>query len=39
VYVHGVGGDILKDEFGDTGLAAMDLAEVIPMAIQRIRGE
>lgn len=39
VYVHGVGGDILKDEFGDTGLAAMDLAEVIPMAIQRIRSE
>lgn len=37
VYLHGVAGDILKEEFGDTGLAAMDLAERIPAAIQRVR--
>jgi ADP-dependent NAD(P)H-hydrate dehydratase / NAD(P)H-hydrate epimerase len=37
VYLHGVAGDLLKDEFGDTGLAAMDLAERIPAAIQRVR--
>ncbi len=37
VYLHGVAGDILKEEFGDTGLAAMDLADRIPAAIQRVR--
>jgi NAD(P)H-hydrate repair Nnr-like enzyme with NAD(P)H-hydrate dehydratase domain len=37
VYLHGLAGDILKDEMGDTGLAAMDLAERIPAAIQRLR--
>jgi ADP-dependent NAD(P)H-hydrate dehydratase / NAD(P)H-hydrate epimerase len=36
VYLHGLAGDILKDEFGDTGLAAMDLADRVPLAIQRI---
>ena len=30
-------GDMLKEEMGDIGLAAMDLAERIPMAIQRLR--
>ena len=34
VYLHGFAGDLLRDEMGDTGLAAMDLAERIPMAIQ-----
>ena len=38
VYLHGVAGDMLKEEFGDTGLAAMDLAERVPRAIQRVRG-
>jgi len=37
VYLHGFAGDLLKEEMGDTGLAAMDLAERIPMAIQRLR--
>lgn len=37
VYLHGLAGDLLRDEFGDTGLAAMDLAERIPKAIQRSR--
>ncbi|HWW61886.1 MAG TPA: NAD(P)H-hydrate dehydratase, partial [Thermoanaerobaculia bacterium] len=37
VYLHGLAGDLLAEEFGDTGLAAMDLAERIPKAIQRVR--
>ena len=37
VYLHGLAGDILKEEMGDTGLAASDLAERIPHAIQRVR--
>lgn len=37
VYLHGLAGDILKDEFGDTGLAAMDLADRVPLAIQKVR--
>ena len=36
-YLHGLAGDILRDEHGDTGLAAMDLADRIPHAIQRVR--
>ncbi len=36
-YLHGFAGDLLKEEMGDTGLAAMDLAERIPTAIQRLR--
>ena len=38
VYLHGLAGDLLKDELGDTGLAAMELADRIPMAIQKVRG-
>ncbi len=38
VYLHGLAGDLLKEEIGDTGLAAMDLADRIPKAIQRVRG-
>ena len=37
VYLHGFAGDLLKEEMGDIGLAAMDLAERIPMAIKRLR--
>lgn len=37
VYLHGLAGDMLRDEFGDTGLTAMDLADRIPAAIQRVR--
>lgn len=37
VYLHGFAGDMLKDEMGDIGLAASDLAERIPMAIKRLR--
>ncbi|MGZ8829016.1 MAG: NAD(P)H-hydrate dehydratase [Thermoanaerobaculia bacterium] len=38
VYLHGLAGDILKDESGDIGLAALDLAERVPRAIQKVRG-
>jgi len=37
VYLHGFAGDLLKEEMGDTGLAALDLAERIPRAIQRLQ--
>ena len=37
VYLHGFAGDLLKEEIGDTGMAAMDLANRIPVAIQRLR--
>lgn len=37
VYLHGLAGDILHEEMGDTGLAASDLAEKVPHAIQRVR--
>lgn len=37
VYLHGYTGDLLAEEMGDTGLAAMDLAERIPAAIQKLR--
>lgn len=38
VYLHGLAGDLLAAELGDTGLTAMDLAERIPAAILRARG-
>ena len=37
VYLHGLAGDMLKEEIGDTGLAAIDVADRIPRAIQRAR--
>jgi NAD(P)H-hydrate epimerase len=37
VYLHGFAGDLLREEMSDTGLAATDLAEKIPFAIQRLR--
>jgi hydroxyethylthiazole kinase-like uncharacterized protein yjeF len=37
VYLHGFAGDLLKEELGDTGLAALDLAEHIPAAIKRLQ--
>ena len=36
-YIHGFAGDLLNEEIGDTGIAAMDLAEKIPIAIQKLR--
>jgi NAD(P)H-hydrate epimerase len=37
VYLHGLSADLLKEEQGDTGLAALDVAERMPLAIQRLR--
>ncbi|HEX6178879.1 MAG TPA: NAD(P)H-hydrate dehydratase, partial [Thermoanaerobaculia bacterium] len=37
VYIHGFAGDLLKEEMGDIGLSASDLADRIPLAIQRLR--
>lgn len=37
VYLHGFAGDLLREEMGDTGLAALDLAERLPAAIQKLR--
>jgi NAD(P)H-hydrate epimerase len=36
VYLHGFAGDLLKEEMGDTGLAALDLAERLPLAIKKL---
>jgi NAD(P)H-hydrate epimerase len=38
VYLHGFAGDLLRDEMGDTGLAAADLAEKLPYAIKALHG-
>lgn len=37
VYLHGFAGDLVKEELGDTGMAALDVANRIPAAIQRLR--
>jgi len=37
VYLHGLAGDILRDEIGDIGLTAMDAADRIPKAIVKVR--
>lgn len=37
VYLHGLAGDMLREEKGDTGLTANDLAEKLPLAIQRLQ--
>ncbi|HEU4886310.1 MAG TPA: NAD(P)H-hydrate dehydratase [Thermoanaerobaculia bacterium] len=38
VYLHGLAGDLLKEQIGDTGLTALDVADRVPAAIQRNRG-
>ena len=38
VYLHGFAGDLLEEQMGDTGLAAMDLAERLPEAMRKLRG-
>ncbi|HUR80666.1 MAG TPA: NAD(P)H-hydrate dehydratase, partial [Thermoanaerobaculia bacterium] len=37
VYLHGLAGDILAEELGDTGLMATEVADRVPKAIQRVR--
>jgi ADP-dependent NAD(P)H-hydrate dehydratase / NAD(P)H-hydrate epimerase len=37
VYLHGFAGDILRDELGDVGLTASDLADRVPRAFASSR--
>ena len=37
VFIHGTAGDLLRDQSADIGLAAMDLAAMIPQAVAHIR--
>ena len=37
VYIHGLAGEILRKEFGDTGLLASDLVVVLPKAIKKLK--
>jgi hydroxyethylthiazole kinase-like uncharacterized protein yjeF len=36
VYLHGFAADLLREEMGDTGLAALDVAEKLPAAMKRL---
>jgi NAD(P)H-hydrate epimerase len=36
-YIHGLAADILRAEQGDTGMLALDLANAIPRAIEKVR--
>jgi hydroxyethylthiazole kinase-like uncharacterized protein yjeF len=36
-YLHGLAGDILRDETSDIGLAAMDVADALPLAVRKLR--
>lgn len=38
VYLHGLAGDMVRDEKSDIGISATDVAEMIPLAIARLRG-
>lgn len=37
-FVHGRAGDIAAERCGEEGMTAGDLAEALPVAIERIRG-
>ena len=39
VYVHGLAGDLLRDQSSDVGLSALDLANSLPMAVRLLRGD
>ncbi|MDX1584890.1 MAG: bifunctional ADP-dependent NAD(P)H-hydrate dehydratase/NAD(P)H-hydrate epimerase, partial [Thermoanaerobaculia bacterium] len=36
-YLHGLAGDIVRERESDIGIAAMDLADALPAAVERIR--
>ena len=38
VYIHGLAGDIAAREIGEIGMTAMDIADALPAAFQRIAG-
>jgi ADP-dependent NAD(P)H-hydrate dehydratase / NAD(P)H-hydrate epimerase len=37
VYIHAVGGEILKEKFGDSGATALDLTEALPLAVKNLK--
>jgi NAD(P)H-hydrate epimerase len=37
VYLHSAAGDMVRDEFGDTGMLATDLLPALPKAIKRLK--
>jgi len=37
VYLHGFAGDLVKEDLGDIGLAALDVAEKLPIAMKRLQ--
>jgi NAD(P)H-hydrate epimerase len=37
VYVHGLAGEIVKSDMGDTGMLASDLLPVLPRAIRQLK--
>jgi len=37
VYVHGLAGELVKDELGDAGMVASDILQALPMAIRQLK--
>ena len=37
VYLHGLSGDIVRQELGDAGMVASDLLPVLPLAIKKVK--
>ena len=37
VYIHGLTGEILRKKFGDSGLLASDLLQILPIAIKQLK--
>src|SRR5262249_42253550 len=38
-YVHGVAGDLARDEVGEAGMIALDILERLPRALRRIQSD
>lgn len=39
VYIHGLAGELVREELGSAGLLATDLLPALPQAMKRVRGE
>jgi ADP-dependent NAD(P)H-hydrate dehydratase / NAD(P)H-hydrate epimerase len=37
VYIHGLAGELVKDELGDAGMTASDLLQTLPLAIRQLK--